>query len=105
MVESTSAETAQAAKPEEGASEMPDTQVEASSNRVDLEQGTGRRLVSVLQPKLRLVWSGFGPSTVVRQFNSYILSTVGCTLFVYRYDGTGLEQVSFFRAQVRTGHI
>lgn len=102
-MEATAKAAAAATAREEGEldeAEASAAQLAATATHVESELGTGRRLMSVVQPKLRLVWSGFGPSTVVRQFHQYVLSTVGCTLFVYWYDGIGLEQVSFFRAQV-----
>jgi len=54
-----------------------------------------------IRPKLRLLWEGPGPASIVRQFGEYVLSTVGATLYVYKFvpESMELEQISFFIAQ------
>jgi hypothetical protein len=62
------------------------------------------KFLGAIKPKLRLLWSGPGPASVVRQLGEYILSTVASTVYVYKFNtGTmDLEQVSFYFTQV--GH-
>jgi hypothetical protein len=62
------------------------------------------RFLGAIKPKLRLVWSGPGPASVVKQLGQYVLSTVGATVYMYKFNHASLEleQVAFFFAQVRT---
>jgi hypothetical protein len=56
-----------------------------------------------ITPKLRLVWSGLGPSSVVMQFrDEYVLATVGSTLYMYQLNQETMEldQIAFIYAQV-----
>mmetsp|Transcript_20261 Transcript_20261/g.20377 ORF Transcript_20261/g.20377 Transcript_20261/m.20377 type:complete len:571 (+) Transcript_20261:3-1715(+) len=59
------------------------------------------QFLGAIQPKLRLIWSGYGPATVVKQFDEYLVSTVGPTVYLYRLvpELMELEQVSQFYAQ------
>lgn len=62
------------------------------------------KFLGAIKPKLRLVWSGPGPASVVKQLGEYVLSTVASTVYVYKFNSSlmELEQVSFFFAQVRS---
>ena len=58
-----------------------------------------------ITPKLRLLWSGLGPSSVVTQFkDEYLLSTVGSVLYIYQlnHETMELDQIAFIYAQVHT---
>ena len=57
-------------------------------------------LASIL-PKLRLLWKGKGPATVVKQFGEYIISTVGNVVYVYKLisETLSLEQIAFYFAR------
>eukprot|EP01041_Mallomonas_annulata_P000480 gene480-899_t len=59
------------------------------------------QFLGAIQPKLRLLWKGYGPATVVTQFGEYILSTVGPTVYLYKLNAEQmeLEQVAQFYAQ------
>lgn len=61
------------------------------------------KFLGAIKPKLRLIWSGPGPASVVKQLGEYVLSTVASTVYVYKFNSSlmELEQVSFFFAQVR----
>eukprot|EP01038_Epipyxis_sp_PR26KG_P004206 gene4206-5980_t len=57
------------------------------------------RFLDSIQPKLKLLWSGPGPCSIVRQLGErYVLTTVGPTLFVYKlnFDTMELDQISFY---------
>jgi hypothetical protein len=57
---------------------------------------------AMIQPKLRLEWTGPGASSVVQGFGEFILATVDSMLYVYKMlPGTmELEQVAFWKANV-----
>jgi hypothetical protein len=60
------------------------------------------RFLGAIKPKLRLLWTGPGPGSVVVPFkDNYILATVGATLYVYllNTETMELEQIAFFFAQ------
>lgn len=53
-----------------------------------------------IRPKLRLLWEGPGPASIVQQMGKYVLSTVGARLYVYKFvpETMELEQISFYIA-------
>lgn len=56
------------------------------------------RFLGAIKPKLRLLWTGPGPGSVVVPFkDNYLLATVGATLYLYEFnvDTKELEQVAF----------
>ena len=56
--------------------------------------------LDVIRPKLRLLWAGPGPASIVRQFGNYILSTVGASIYIYKLVGDSeLEQIAFFHSK------
>jgi hypothetical protein len=60
--------------------------------------------LDTIQPKLKLMWTDHGPSTVVKQLGSqYVIATVGPTIFVYSFSSifSTLEKISFYFAPVR----
>lgn len=76
-----------------------------------------QQFLGSIQPKLRSVWSGPGPASIVQQFpafpnsstdpnpspwSNYVLATVGSIIYVYKFNSDTLEldQVAFFFAQV-----
>jgi hypothetical protein len=62
--------------------------------------------LDTIQPKLKLMWTDHGPSTVVKQLGSqYVIATVGPTIFVYSFSSifSTLEKISFYFAPVRGG--
>jgi hypothetical protein len=61
------------------------------------------KFLGSIRPKLKLLWSGPGPASVVRQMGEFVLSTVGSAVFVYKMNAVSmeLEQVAFHFAQVR----
>ena len=70
-------------------------------NRSSAEQNAGQSaFFSQIQPKLKLHWTGPGPVSVVKQLGEYIVTTVGCSLYVYKLvlDSLELEQVAFYYA-------
>lgn len=72
-----------------------------------------------IQPKLRLLWTGAGPATVMQQlppqpsardpnaanstaaFSNYIVATVGATLYIYKFSSDSMEMdpVAFYFCQ------
>jgi len=57
---------------------------------------------NTIKPKLKLLWTGPGPASVVKQLgNDYLISTVGTTVYVYKLnpDTQELVQVNFYFAQ------
>ena len=60
--------------------------------------------LGAIQPKLRLISTGPGPATVVRQFGDLVLSTVGPMVYLYRLNSETMEldQIVQFYAQVIT---
>lgn len=53
-----------------------------------------------IQPKLKQIWAGPGPASCVKQIGEYIVTTVGCSLYVYKLlpESLELEQVAFYYA-------
>jgi hypothetical protein len=65
---------------------------------------TEERFLSCITPKLKLVWTGPGPASAVKQLRNYVLSSVGSRLFVYQLKNNPngepeLEHIAFFAAQ------
>ena len=60
------------------------------------------KFFKAIQPKLKLLWTGPGPASIVKQVGEFILSTVGTTVYIYRLNSETmeLEQITFFFAQV-----
>ena len=60
------------------------------------------KFLGSIKPKLRLLWSGTGPASIIRQLGEYVLTTVGSIVYVYKFnpDTTELEQVAFYYAQI-----
>lgn len=79
--------------------EAPDTAKQSSAQTKFLDS---------IQPKLRFLWAGPGPGTIVKQFgDKYVLASVGPQLYVYRLNAETMEmdQVAFFYAQVRISQV
>ena len=59
------------------------------------------KFFNAIQPKLKLLWSGPGPASVVKQIGEYLISTVATTIYIYKLNPETLElvQVNFFFAQ------
>lgn len=60
------------------------------------------KFLGSIKPKLKLLWNGPGPGSVVKQLGEFVLSTVGSTVYIYKFnhDTVELEQVTFFYAQL-----
>jgi hypothetical protein len=60
------------------------------------------KFLGSIKPKLKLLWSGTGPASIIRQLGEYVLTTVGSIVYVYKFnpDTTELEQVAFYYAQI-----
>ena len=60
------------------------------------------KFLGSIKPKLRLLWSGTGPASIIKQLGEYVLTTVGSIVYVYKFnpDTTELEQVAFYYAQI-----
>lgn len=60
------------------------------------------KFFKAIQPKLKLLWTGPGPASIVKQVGEYVLSTVSTTIYVYKLNSETmeLEQVTFYFAQV-----
>ena len=73
--------------------------VPKSKSQQSLEQS---KFFKAIQPKLKLLWTGPGPASIVKQVGEFILSTVGTTVYIYRLnsDTMELEQITFYFAQV-----
>ena len=80
------------------------TTTATTTNGADKEQLSvaQAKFLGAIKPKLRLIWSGPGPASVVRQLGEYVLSTVSGTIYVYKFNTAAmeLEQVSFYFTQV-----
>jgi hypothetical protein len=65
------------------------------------------KFLGSIQPKLKLLCTGPGPCSVVKQLGEYILTTVGSTIFIYKLnpETAELDQVAFHFAQVRWSFI
>jgi hypothetical protein len=62
-----------------------------------------KKFYGSIKPKLRLLWAGPGPGTVVTQFKEeYVLCTVGPSIYIYQLnqETMELEQIAFIFAQV-----
>lgn len=58
-----------------------------------------QKFFNSLLPKLKLIWEGPGPASVVKQLGGdYVLSTVGNIVYVYKFnqETMALDQVSFY---------
>jgi hypothetical protein len=53
-----------------------------------------------IQPKLKQIWAGPGPASTVKQLGEYLVTTVGCHVYVYKLlpETLELEQVAFYYA-------
>lgn len=74
------------------------------STRVELST-TQANFLDSISPKLKLLWAGPGPSTVIKQLGSrYVIATLGSVLYIYNYnpETAELDQLSFYFAPVRT---
>ncbi len=65
-------------------------------------EGGTSAFAAMIQPKLRLEWTGPGASSIVQGFGEFVLATVDSMLYVYKLlPGTmELEQVAFWRANI-----
>ena len=70
-----------------------------SKSQQSLEQS---KFFKAIQPKLKLLWTGPGPASIVKQVGEFILSTVGTTVYIYRLNSETMEldQITFYFAQV-----
>ena len=93
---SSSSSSLQQSKPQQAASTQPQTKSQQSSEQA--------KFFKAIQPKLKLLWTGPGPASIVKQIGEYILSTVSTTVYVYKLNSETMEldQITFFFAQVRT---
>ena len=91
-------EAAEGERPPEGAAQQGGYNAATATKAQSAAQA---KFLSSIQPKLRLMWTGPGPASVVKQFGENILSTVGSVVYIYRLnpDSMELEQVSFFFAK------
>jgi hypothetical protein len=75
----------------------------ALSQELNLSTSTAQsKFLSTIQPKLKLIWTGPGPASVVKQFGDNILTTIGPIVYIYKFNQETLEldQISFYFAKV-----
>lgn len=75
----------------------------ASSSQSKSQQSTEQaKFFKAIQPKLKLLWTGPGPASIVKQIGEYVLSTVSTTIYVYKLNSETMEldQITFYFAQV-----
>jgi len=86
------------------------TAIKSNSTGVSTIQ---QRFLGAIQPKLRLLWTGPGPGSILQQmpaktnakgadgWSNYVVSTVGATLYIYKFNSITFEmdQVAFYFAQ------
>ena len=82
--------------------EVPDA-AEIADTKPKEQSAAQTKFLDSIQPKLRFLWAGPGPGSIVKQFgDKYVLASVGPQLYVYRLNVETMEmdQVAFFYAQV-----
>ena len=65
---------------------------------------TQSNFLDSISPKLRLCWTGPGPSTIIKQLGKrYVIATLGSVVYIYNYnmETSELDQLSFYFAPVR----
>jgi hypothetical protein len=75
----------------------------SSASQSKSQQSTEQaKFFKAIQPKLKLLWTGPGPASIVKQIGEYILSTVSTTIYVYKLNSETMEldQITFYFAQV-----
>ena len=74
----------------------------ATAQNKSLQSSEQAKFFKAIQPKLKLLWTGPGPASIVKQIGEYILSTVGTTIYVYKLNSETMEldQITFYFAQV-----
>lgn len=80
-----------------------DTSTTVLSEELNLSTSTAQsKFLSTIQPKLKLIWTGPGPASVVKQFGDNILTTIGSIVFIHKFNQETLEldQISFYFAKV-----
>jgi hypothetical protein len=72
------------------------------SDKRESQSAAQEQFLDTIQPKLKLHWEGPGPASVVKQLGPHLLSTVGSSMYIYKYnhDTSELDQISFYYAQV-----
>ena len=83
---------------------LPKHQQSTPSQTRSQQSSEQAKFFKAIQPKLKLLWTGPGPASIVKQIGEYILSTVSTTVYVYKLNSETMEldQITFFFAQVRT---
>lgn len=96
--------------------------IQLSNSETDINEPKGSKIakpivtsaqqqfLGAIQPKLKLLWSGPGPASVVKQmpqkdsdgWSNYVVATVGSTLYIYKFNSNTneMDQVAFYFAQV-----
>ena len=75
--------------------------VQAENTTVSLTVNSS--FLDSISPKLKLLWTGPGPSTVVKQLGcKYVVATLGSVIYIYHYntETSEFEQLSFYFAPV-----
>ncbi len=77
---------------------------EARKAEVEAKKSSQQKFLDSIQPKLKLLWSGYGPASVIKQFGRYVISTTGYTLYIYTLkqlsgrNEVALEPIAFYTA-------
>ena len=77
---------------------------DAKKAETEAKKSTQQKFLDSIQPKLKLLWSGYGPASVIKQFGRYIISATGYTLYVNTLKQASgrnevtLEPIAFFTA-------
>ena len=84
-----------------GASSVPVITLQTPQSRSQ-QSSEQSKFFKAIQPKLKLLWTGPGPASIVKQVGEFILSTVGTTIYVYKLNSATMEldQITFYFAQV-----
>ena len=75
---------------------------DAKKAETEAKKSTQQKFLDSIQPKLKLLWSGYGPASVIKQFGRYIISATGYTLYVNTLKQASgrnevtLEPIAFF---------
>lgn len=77
---------------------------ELEKAEMEMKKASQLKFLDSIQPKLKLLWSGYGPASIIKQFGRYVISTIGNTLYVYTLkqlsgrSEVALEPVAFYTA-------
>ena len=81
-----------------------DQSTETKKAKIEAKKSSQQQFLDSIRPKMKLLWSGYGPASVIKQFGRYILTTTGCTLYIYTLKQSGgasevaMEPVAFYTA-------